>query len=332
MTSSFSYSLYLSTKHQYKFSYPIGSDIQDFRLRDALGLTDAEFSTWEPTWERLPMYERAGFINALANDFSYITEEHACREIALAKGAFYRDWQSCMGMIYRSSYTTLTYPEPIPDSFMDIVSEVLLKPYAVNKVGQSTFCDLNAGDFGIGMNPNQWNKSWLSMLTYFAKYGEFMCDISDVSYKSQFDLDQTIRAILDSWSGQVGFYTAFGVWLWANKNESAIHTDASQFHGIYNAMDHYAALYKPDKLLEFIVQYELSLHRVSRLYLDNHRNRCESLGLSIPSWYNAGLENDNHLAESPEWNDYMGYSDDDDDENYEDYDDDEDYDFEEEDW
>jgi hypothetical protein len=233
-----------------------------------------------------------------------------------------------MGMLYRSSYTTLTYPEQIPAPFKETVTSALLKPYAVNVPSQTTICNLDHTKFGLGLTPGSWNKAWISLLTYFAKYGEFMVERAGVS--GQLDLHQTIRAILDSWSGQVGLYTAFGLWLWANEDQNAIYGYYERFNGIHNAMDHYAALYKPDSLLKFIRQYELDLDRVSKLYLDNHLERCKSQDFSIPSWYLNGCENDDYLVESPEWNDYMGYTDEDDEDYDEDYD--EEYDGDDDDW
>ena len=334
MTSNFELCLYLSTKYQYHFSYPIDSNAQDDKLRDALGLSDEDFLEWKPDWQVLPLFNRTDFLKALSNDFSYISESHACREVALNKGAFYVDWQVGMNVLFRSSYITFGYPEQIPEPFKEIVTSALLDPYAVNKPGSSITCNLDDGKFSIGMQPGYWNKAWLSLLTYFAKYGDFMWESSGRDYSDKFSLDETVRAILDSWSGQVGFYSAFGLWLWANKNDGAINANYSQFNGIHNAMDHYTALYEPDSLLEFIAEYKLDLHRVSRLFLNLHKERCKSVGLFIPNWYEVGQDNDGSLAESPEWNDYMGYDDEDMDEDFDDgmgdYDDyPEDWDFEE---
>ena len=321
MTSNFELYLYLSTKYQYHFSYPIDSKSQNHELRDALGLSDEDFLNWKPDWQVLPLFRRDAFLDALSNDFSYISEAHACRELALNKGSFYADWQVGMSVLFRSSYMTLGYPEQIPEPFKEIVTSALLDPYAVNTVGSTTICNLDDGNFSMGMQPGYWNKAWLSLLTYFAKYGEFMCDIGDVGNDGNFSLDDTVRAILDSWSGQVGFYSAFGLWLWANKNDDAINANYSQFSGIHSAMEHYSALYEPELLLEFSVQYELDLHRVSRLYLNNHKELCKSIGFTIPAWWEQGDDNDQHLAESPEWNDYMGYDDEDEDDVMDDYDD-----------
>ena len=331
MTSNFNLRLYLCTKHQYRFSYPVDSNEQGHGLQSELGLSSDEWEDWKPNWQSLPMYERQKFLDALSNDFSYVSESQGCREIAMSKGQFYTDWIIGMGVIFRTSYTTLSYPEQIPEPFKKVVTEALLTPYAVNREGSDIICNLDDPHFGIGMNPGYWNKAWLSLLTYFAKYGEYMWEIGGGDYKDHYTLEQTIQAILDSWSGQVGFYTAFGLWLWADRRESAIHANYTQFSGIHNAMDHYSTLYVPDDLLEFIVEFGLSTDRVSRLYLNIHKERCESAGLALPSWYTSGGDNDRSLAESPEWNDYMGYDDDDDDEDYENYDDDEDYNFEE-DW
>lgn len=331
MTSNFELCLYLSTKHQYHFSYPIDSQSQNYKLRDALGLSNEDFLEWKPNWQVLPLFKREDFLKGLSNDFSYISEAHACREVALNKGAFYADWQEGMGILFRTSYITFGYPDQIPEPFKEIVTSALLDPYAVNFKGSNVVCNLDDAKFSIGMHPGNWNKAWLGLLTYFAKYGEYMCDIGDVGNDGNSSLDQTIGAILDSWSGQVGFYTAFGLWLWANENEGAINANYSQFNGIHQAMDHYTALYEPELLLEFSVKYELGLHRVSRLYLTNHKGLCESIGLTIPAWWEHGNDNNRHLAESPDWNSYMGYDDVElDDDGMSDYDDyPEDWDFEE---
>ena len=310
MTSNFELCLYLSTKHQYHFSYPIDSVSQDGKLRLALGISIEEFAEWKPEWQPLPLFNKTKFLKALSNDFSYVSESHQCREVALNKGAFYADWQVGMSVLFRSSYITLGYPEQISEPFKEVVTSALLDPYAVNRVGSNIICNLDDSKFSIGMQPGSWNKAWLSLLAYFAKYGEYMWEVNDIGQDGQFSLDETVRAILDSWSGQVGFYTAFGLWLWANKSEDAIHANYSQFNGIHNAMDHFSVLYVPDLLLEFIEQYSLDLYRTSRLFLNLHKERCESVGLTIPTWWKQGNENDQHLAESPEWNDYMGYSDD----------------------
>ncbi len=326
MSSNFKLSLYLSTKYSYVFNYPVDSNKQNNNLRQELGLTDEEFIDWRPNWKSLPLYNRINFIDALSNNFSFVTEEHVCREIAMSKGAFYDQWQSAMGVVYQQSYLTLTYPEPIPQPFKDVVTSALLVPYSANTYrSQSIQCNLEDTKFGIGMYPAYWDKAWVSLLTYFAKYGEFLWEISGIGMDKQATLDQTIRAILDSWSGQVGFYTAYGLWLWENRFETAIRDPHKQFNGIHEAMNHFAALYEPNSLLRFIKQYSLDLGRVSRLFLNNHRERCEVAGLEIPSWYASGKGNDNYLAESPEWRNYMGLDDDGDD-------DDDDFYFEEEEW
>jgi hypothetical protein len=327
MTSSFELTLYLSQQHHYNFRYPIDSNKQSMDLGIQLGLTTDEFVSWKPNWQHLPMYHKDDFLKCLSNPFSYITETHVCREVAMSKGEFYDNWQAGMGMLFRKSYVTLTYPHQIPRPFHDIVTSALLIPHGVNSESQNTLCNLESREFGIGMHPGYWNKAWLSLLTYFAKYGEFLWENSGVSYDGQFSLDQTVTAILNSWSGQVGFYTAYGLWLWSNRND-ATSGNYNPFNGIHSAMDHFSALYKPNSLLEFIVEYELDLSRVSRLYLNNHRERCTSLGLTIPDWYTYGSDNDDYLAESPEWNEYMGY----DDEDMDDYREESDYDFEEDGW
>lgn len=329
MTSSFKLSLYLSTAYHYDFGYPVDSNEQNDKLRKKLRLTNDEFKDWKPDWKLLPMYERRKFLKALSNEFSYVSESHQCREVVMSKGEFYATWQTIMNMVYKTSYLTLTYPDQIPGSFKEVVTSALLKPYAVNMAGSHITCNLDDFQFSIGMHPSYWNNAWLSMLTYFAKYGEYMYELAVGRYgtKDQYSLDQTICVILDSWSGQVGMYTAFGLWLWAHNNVAAIRSNYNQFYGIHSAMDHFSTLYIPDELLVFVKQYDLGLHRVSKLFLDNHKARCESAGLIIPNWYEIGNENDHHLAESPEWNDYMGYYDEDD----EYYEDDDDYDFEE-DW
>ena len=330
MSSDFQLSLYLTTSYNYDFAYPVDSNEQTNHLREELEIAKDEYEGWRPHWKLLPMYVRSEFLEALSNKFSYLTEIYSCRETAVSKGSYYDLWQSNMGMVYRQAYTTLTYPTAIPLPFKDIVTSALLDPYGVNKTPKSARCDLDSDTFGIGMKSGYWDKAWMSLLTYFAKYGEFMWESSDVGFTDKFSLDQAVRSILDSWSGQVGFYTAFGLWLWANKDFNAIHDGHIQFNGIHTAMDHYSALYAPNMLVDFIKQYGLTLDRVSGLFLDNHRGKCAHAGLEIPNWYMAGGDNDYSLSESPEWNDYMGY-DSDDDEDYDDADYDEnDYDFEEE--
>ena len=331
MSFNFQLSLYLTTKYNYDFVYPVDSNKQTGHLREELKLTKDEFVEWKPSWELLPMFVRDEFLAALSNDFSYVSEIYSCRETAVCKGSFYDLWQSNMSIVFRQAYTTLTYPTAIPIPFKDVITSALLDPYGVNKTPKSVRCDLDSNTFGIGMKSGYWNKAWISLLTYFVKYGEFMWEISDVGYTDKFSLDQAVRAILDSWSGQVGFYTAFGLWLWANKDNNAIHADHDQFNGIHTSMDHYSSLYAPHMLVTFIKQYSLGLDRVSRLFLDNHGDKCRQAGLAIPPWYAAGGDNDYSLSESPEWNDYMGYDNEDEYGDHEEDDlDEDDYDFEEE--
>ena len=331
MTSNFEFSLYLSTRYQYKFSYPLDSKTQSSLLRQALKLSVDEFQDWKPNWQPMPQYEKKSFIDALTNnDFSFITEKHPCRELALSKGIYYLNWISNLSVVYRASFTILQYTEPIPAPFKDIVTNVLLVPYAVNRPGSDSVCNLDDATFGIGIHPTTWNIAWLSLLTYFAKYGTFLEDLAQERYgpKDQYDFTQVIRVILDSWDGQVGFYTAFGLWLWSARNEEAIHDSYRSHNGIHTAMDHYTSLYHPNKLLEFIELYDLDLSRVSQLFLQNHEARCKAAGLAIPAWFKEGSENAGYLAESPEWKEYMGYDDDDDDDDY----DEDDYEFNEEVW
>ena len=308
MISNFQLTLYLSKCTAYQFAYPINSNEQSFVLQTELGLTDKELLEFKPNFEHLNMYHKKKFLKTLNEaDFAMVSEEHQCREVVLEKGYQYLSFRNQMTMLYRDSLITLEYPHQVPAPFRDLLTTVILNNYAVNKLNSRIWCNLDADTFSIAMNPSYWDKAWLSLLTYFAKYGEFMWEVSDTSYNKQFSLDQTIHAILESWSGQVGYYTALGLWLWANDTTTAIHGYYEPFNGIYSAMDNYTTLYEPNKLLEFSKQYNLGLRRVSRLYLNNHRERCEAVGLSIPSWYDRGYENDHHLIESPEWNDYMGY-------------------------
>lgn len=311
MTSSFQLSLFLTQQYHYQFSYPVNTNIQTNDLRVQLKLSEDDFESWLPDWQNLPMFHKQDFLDSLTNEFSVISEPHACRETAMSKGDFYNQWSSSMSMLFRQSYITLTYPHQIPDPFKNLVTSALLIPHGVNAADQNTMCNLDDSEFGIGMHPSFWNKAWLSLLTYFAKYGEFLWERSGVDYADQFSLDQAVRAILNSWYGQVGFYTAYGLWLWENRNDDAIHGTYNQFNGIHSAMDHFSTLYEPDSLLAFVTEYELDLDRVSRLFLLNHRSRCAASGFAIPSWFDAGSENDAYLAESPEWNEYMGYDDED---------------------
>lgn len=329
MTSNFKFSLYLTKELNYIFSYPLDTGDQSYKIRQKLGLSKEDFEDWRPDWVRLPMFERVKFINALTeHDYVYITESHACRELAISKGEYYADWHSHLNVIYSSSYITLSYPENVPSSFKDVVDQALLKPYSVNKFNTSILCDLDAPNFGIAMSPGHWNKAWISLLTYFAKYGEFLLDLAQDRYgnKSQYSLDEIIQVILDSWSGQVGLYTAFGLWKWANRDEGAIHWNGSADSGIHSSMVTYTCLWDVDGLIEFLTEYELGLDRLNNLYVSNFKERLENLGFALPYWYKQGGTNDSCLSESPEWKSFMGYDDEDDD-----YLDD-DYDFEEEDW
>ena len=248
----------------------------------------------------------------------------------MSKGTFYANWRFGMNMLYKNSILVLEYPNQIPNIFKELVTTALLKPYAVNRGNSNIYCDLDKHTFGIAMNPAYWKTAWLSLLTYFAKYGEYLWDICDTELGKQANLDQTVRAILDSWSGQVGLYTAFGLWVWANKDEQFIHSSYDQFNGIHNAMNHFTILYAPNKLMNFLEQYNLGLDRCSRLFIKNYEERLILANYNLPAWYRRGEENDRSLSESPEWNDYMGYSDEDydeDDADYYDYP--EDWDFEE---
>lgn len=334
MTSNFDITLYLTKCATYQFAYPIGSNEQVNNVLQAeLKLTNEEYQSYEPNFKTLNLYDKVQFLKTLNEaDFAVISESYQCREVALNKGYDYFIWRTGLNMVYRDSLLELTYPHQIPAPFKELLTTTILNRYAVNKPLSHIWCDLDNDYFAIAMNPGCWNKGWLGLLTYFAKYGEFMWEISDTSYNEHFSLDQAIHAVLDSWSGQVGYYTALGLWLWGTDDSIAIHSYYPQADGIHNAMDNYTTLYAPDSLLEFSVKYGLGLSRVSRLYLNNHRARCEAVGLSIPSWYDNGCDNDQNLADSPEWFDYMGYSDEDSDEFRDEYDDEDNYDFEEEDW
>lgn len=325
MPSNFILTLHLTKHYAYQFSYPIGSKPQHSAFRTELAMSTEDYESYKPQFQKLNLYDRRKFLKTINEaDFASVFETHACREIALSKGEFYSYWQSAMSVIYKHSMLSIEYPSQVPSTFKEIVTTALLDPYAVNQGGSHIHCDLDTSMFGLAMEPCYWNKAWLSLLTYFAKYGGFMDELAIGRYgsKDQYSLDEVIQVILDSWRGQVGLYTAFGLWLWANKDDAAIHGDYERFNGIHSAMNHFAALYAPYKLIEFLGQYNLDLDRVSRLFIQNYEERLEIADLQLPSWYVQGSDNDANLAESPEWNDYMGYGDDDDDEDGEYYGDD----------
>jgi hypothetical protein len=333
---SFKVSLYMTRYYNYKFAYPVDSNKQDYDYHCELPLPISVAENFIPTWENLPMFDKMKFINRITEDnYVMLTDEHQCREVAVNKGITYSNIRSSFTPIYRNSYLTMENYNPIPTPFTRVVSEFLLKPYNVNNNKSGIYCNLEDDHFGVGMYLNDWRKWWLSLLSYFSKYGEFLYEIAFDKFgnQDQYSLSEIIETILDSWSGQVGFYTAFGLWGYAQKNSQVINGmqtyRGEQYNGIHAFMDDLACSYQPTLLIDFCNEYGLSLDRVSKRFITNYKDRLEAAKYRIPWWFINGYLNDAHLADSPEYADFMGWSDDVENEYRDDYYHDDDYDFEE---
>jgi hypothetical protein len=336
MGSSFQLTMYLSKLDWFRYGYPQKDIVQHPELQGELGLSKEDYANWTPDHIQLPQFNDKKFLYALTNyDFVKIVESHSCREVAISKGMQLSQWRSAYSQLYKNSFITIEYPYQIPEAFHAVVTQALLRPYNINGQGQSAKCNLYEDTFVLALHPAIWKKPWISLLTYFAKYGHFLEALLDGDgIHGTASIDDTVSVVLDSWSGQVGFYTAFGLWSCYYQDPQAINgfdtANGIQFSGINHAMEVYTNAFCPSKLIEFIQSYDLGLERVSRLYLDNHKDLIEEANLVTPRWYTYGGHGYDNLSDSPEYASYMGWDDDydgDDDDNY-----DEEDDYDEEDW
>jgi hypothetical protein len=334
---SFEVSLYLTSYYNYQFAYPVDSNRQGYDfLTELHGMSLEEAENWQPTWESLAMFDKVKFIEGLNNiECVKLSDSHQCREVAVSKGITYANMRSMLTPVYRNSYLTMESENPVPLGFTSVLTKALLSPYRVNTPDSGVTCDLRRSKFGIGMYLNEWRKPWLSLLSYFAKYGEFLEELaySEFGTKDQYSLEEIVDVILQSWSGQVGFYTALGLWSFANNNQQVINGIGTyqgvQYNGIHSFMDDITCSYEPTLLTDFCSEFGLSLDRVSKRYLTLFRDRIErTSNHRIPWWFKNGQANNYYFADSPEFAEFMGWNEDEE-EYHDDYEYDDDFDFEE---
>jgi len=311
---SFNISLYL-TKESRDIEYPI-VDPNKYRL--------------------LPMYNQKDWLDMIADSRNVMfSDNHDCREVAVNKGITYHKYVTTFGNLFASSLIILSGDNYFPSVFAPLVRKTLLNKYGCSLYPEGItdhteiVANLNDGTFELAVRPHAWRVPWLSLLTYFVKYGEFLTDLAGYSpYEAS--LDDTVEAILDSWSGEVGFHTALGLWLFANDDANLIYGCETWYNGISSYLSNHLTIQYPDSVFNFIEHYGLNLDRVSKRFLDVHKLMVEAKGLNMPDWYTRGRSCNGDLSDSPEYMDYMGYDDYDDDYDDYDYDDDDNYDFEEE--
>lgn len=314
---SFEISLYVTKEHR-NIEYPISEDYN---------------------WHILPMFNQREWLPLFDDTMQNLKfyDTHDCREVACNKGASYDRMRTTFGNIFTDSMILLESDMDIPTCFRDVVETYLLDKYGCVSRPEyynedaSGWMDITKPGFSFATRPSNWNVPWTSLLLYFVKYGEFLTDLVGGYNGAQVTLDETIEAIMQSWSGEVGFHTAFGLWLFANNNAEFMFGNKTWHSGISSYLARYHTIFYPDSLFSFLSEYGLGADCLSKAFLKAHRDRVVAAGYSLPQWFlsNRGCNGD--ISDSPEFRDYMGYDDyEDEDDYYEDYDDD--FDFEEEEW
>jgi len=288
-------------------------------------------------YKQLSVYSGDDFLYGLTNyDNAKFSDDHECREVAVRKTLTYAQYRNSFGSIFISSFLEFTSSNVIPETFKPLLKETLLNKYGLTidpmhtNDHTSMFMDLEGiSTFNLGAYVGEPKIHWLSLLTYFVKYGEFLEDLVGWG-KGEVGLDETIPAILDSWSGEVGFHTALGLWLFAMKPNEIVHVDSTWCNGIHQLLAQRLTIDNPHWVFEFIDYYSLGIDRVSKKFIDIHKPRINERGFNLPWWYERGSIGYGSFSDSPEWASYMGFDEDEDNDYEEGYYDEDYYDFEEE--
>ena len=287
----------------------------------------------EIRFESVPFHNAREWLPTVTRfDNIMFVDSHDCREVACRKGVSYNNYRTVLGNMFNQSWIWLTSSDDIAHPFKDMLKRNVLRYYGIQTdprfYGDHTevFMDLNKSSFSMKAYCGQWYVPWISLITYFVKYGEFLWELAGLG-TGDVSLDDSVDAILDSWSGEVGFHTALGLWLFAKGDRFLIQSDDTSYSGISSYISRYHSIMYPEKVFEFISEYGLNSDRLSKRFIDVHKPRMDALGLAVPLWYSRGGACNGDLSDSPEWMDWMGY----DDHVLDDYVDEDDYDFEE-DW